>query len=69
MLRHPAAALFRPDCSANLLQRAGMNILQVSDSFETRDTASHGDINRPIAYVSDIMVFIYISAKYVYNIP
>jgi hypothetical protein len=38
MLRHPAAAFFRPGCSANLLQRAGMNILQVSDLFGIRDT-------------------------------
>ena len=33
MLCHPAAALFRLDCSANLSQRAGMNMLKVSDLF------------------------------------
>jgi hypothetical protein len=57
MLHHAAAAFFRPGCSANLPQRPRMNILQVSDSFGIRDTASHGEINRPRAYVSDIMSF------------
>ena len=45
-----------------------MNMLKVSDSFETRDTASRGEINRPIAYILEHHLLIYISDKCVYNI-
>jgi hypothetical protein len=65
-LRHPAAAFFLPGCSANLRQRARMNILQVSGSFWIRPefvklAAAARSTDR--VHTSRTYVFISVSAK------